>query len=75
MFHFLKNSLRNMSRMLYGLDQDQDQRCVGPNLGTNCLQRQKSALARKEIVMGDCTDIGEYVSHFDIQGLGPGWHD
>ena len=37
------------------LDPDQDQRNVGPDLGTNCLQRlsadDKSQLARKELII------------------------
>ena len=34
-----KNSFINTTRASNGLDPDQDQSCVGPDLGPNCLQR------------------------------------
>ena len=36
---FLKNSLENTNRVSNRLDPDQAQHVVGPDLGTNCLQR------------------------------------
>ena len=36
---FSKKSFRNTIRVSNGLDPDQDQRSVGPDLGPNCLQR------------------------------------
>ena len=36
---FLKTSLRNTIKVLNGLDQDQAQHFVGPDLGRNCFQR------------------------------------
>ena len=36
---FFKNSFRNTVRVSKGLDPDQDRPIVGPDLGTNCLQR------------------------------------
>ena len=49
--NFWKNSFSNTIRVSNGIDQDQDRRFVGPDLGKNCLQwvisrRQKSPLAR-----------------------------
>ena len=39
--YFLENkSFRNILRMSNGLDQDQDRRSVGPDLGPNCLRYQ-----------------------------------
>ena len=39
--NFLENkSFRNILRMSNGLDQDQDRRSVGPDLGPNCLHYQ-----------------------------------
>ena len=35
---FPKKSFRNPIRVSYGLDPDQDQHSVGPDLGPNCLQ-------------------------------------
>ena len=48
-----KKSFRNAIRASNGLDLDQDRRCVGPDLDSNCLQRlsvdeQKSPPAGKE---------------------------
>ena len=37
--HFSKNSFRYTIRVSNGLDPDQDQHFVGPDLGPNCLQR------------------------------------
>ena len=46
---FLKNykafSNKNLMKTISesnGLDPDQDQRCVGPDIGTNCLQRSST---------------------------------
>ena len=36
---FLKISFRNTVKVSNGLDPDQDQHFVGPDLGPNCLQR------------------------------------
>ena len=36
---FSKKSFRNIIRLSNGLDPDQDRHFVGPDLGTNCLQR------------------------------------
>ena len=36
---FSKNSFRNTIRKSNSLDSDQDRHFVGPDLGTNCLQR------------------------------------
>ena len=36
---FSKNSFRNSTRVSNGLDPDQDQHSVGPDLESNCLQR------------------------------------
>ena len=36
---FLKNYFRNTIRVSNGLDPDQDQHSVSPNVGSNCLQR------------------------------------
>ena len=48
---FPKNSFWNTIRVSNGLDTDQDQRSVGPDLGTNCLERlstdDKNCQARK----------------------------
>ena len=38
-FTFFFNSLRNTIRVSNGLDPDQDQHYVGPDLGPNCLSR------------------------------------
>ena len=35
---FSKNPFRNTIRVPNGLDPDQDQHCVGSDLGSNCLQ-------------------------------------
>ena len=37
--NFLKNSLRNTVKVSNGLNPDQDQHFVGPDLGPICLQR------------------------------------
>ena len=37
--NFLKNSFRNTIRGLNSFDPDQAQQKVGPDLGSNCLQR------------------------------------
>ena len=37
--NFFKNSFRNINRVSYSLDRDQDLRSVGPDLGPKCLQR------------------------------------
>ena len=54
MFIFFQNqhsSFRNINRVSKGLDRDQDQHLVGPDLGPNCLQGlsavDKLPLARK----------------------------
>ena len=54
---FSKNYFGNTIRVKDGLDPDQDQRSVGPDLGPNCLQRlsalsrrQKSPLAKKQLI-------------------------
>ena len=47
--NFSKNSFRNPTRVSDGLDPDQDQHSVGPDLGPSCFQRQKSPLAWKEL--------------------------
>ena len=39
---FFKHSFRNAIRVSNGLDPDQDQRSVGPDLGPNCLQRSSA---------------------------------
>ena len=36
---FSKNPFMNTIRVSNNLDPDQDRRCVGPDLGPNCLQR------------------------------------
>ena len=38
-YFFSKNSLRNTSRVLNGLDLDQDLHFGDPDLGPNCLQQ------------------------------------
>ena len=38
-YFFTKNSLRNTIILSKGLDPDQDQHFVGPDMGPNCLQR------------------------------------
>ena len=50
---FSKTSFKNTIRVSNGLDPDQDRRFVGPDLGTNCLQRlsaDKKVAASKERV-------------------------
>ena len=50
---FSKTSFKNTIRVSNGLDPDQDRNFVGPNLGTNCLQRlsaDKKVAASKERV-------------------------
>ena len=44
--NFSKDSLRNAIGVSNGLDQDQDQRSLCPDLGPNCLQRLSVGLAR-----------------------------
>ena len=49
--NFSKNSLRNTIRISNGLDLDQDRCSVGPELGSNCLQRKvisRQVVASKE---------------------------
>ena len=36
---FSRDSFKNIIRVSISLDPDQDQRSVGPDLGSNCLQR------------------------------------
>ena len=51
--HSTTEPFGNSIRVSNGLDADQDQRYVGPDLGPNCLKRlsanDKSPLARKEL--------------------------
>ena len=54
---FFKKSFRNTIRVPNGLDPDQDQHSVSPDLGPNCLQRLSAddkghSLARKEYKFG-----------------------
>ena len=42
---FSKNSFWNFIRVSNNVDPDQDQHSVGPDLGLNCLQRQRTNVA------------------------------
>ena len=48
---FSKNSFRNTIRMSNGLDQDQDQCSVHPDLGTNCLLRLSADDESQNIIL------------------------
>ena len=48
-FNFQKDSFRNNIRVANGLDPDQDQCSVSPDLSQNCLQRLLADEKRKEL--------------------------
>ena len=52
-YYFSKNHFRNTIRVPNGLDSDQDQRTVGPDLIPNCLQRlstdEKVAASKEKV--------------------------
>ena len=65
--NFFKHSFRYTGPLLVsnGLDPDQDQRPVGPNLSPNCLQRlsaedESHCAARKELIIFSYLCFGEY---------------
>ena len=49
---FSQNSFRNTIRVSNGLDPDQDQYFVGPDLGPNCLQSLSADDISRQIVSG-----------------------
>ena len=54
--NFSKNSFKNITRMsnLNGLDLDQDQHSISPDLGPNCLQRLSKSYCCKNIEDNGC---------------------